>query len=689
MAKRSKQKESIKTVVSEPAISDSKKDVFKNWKWIVFAIGFLLYANTANFEYALDDKIVIITNQITTQGIGSSFDHFFYDSMDGFWAQQYGVDVSQLNKDALVAGGRYRPLSLFTFSIEYGLFGESPGISHVINALLYGLTGLVLFMLLLKLFPVSSASQVLKSIPFWTTVLFLVHPLHVEVVANIKSRDEILSFLFGIWALIYLIDYAKTKEFKPLIISGLLLFLSLLSKETTIAFVAIGPLMLYFFEIGEKQQWRMAFLGLLSSGVIYTLIRYSIIGAGSVEVGTELMNNPFLNASEGEKFATIFLILAAYIKLLFFPFPLTHDYYPYHLPFLADEEHYANWGSVGAIIGVVLMIGLIIVIVRGFKSRSIYAFCALLFLGTSILISNLFFPIGVFMNERFMYIPSLAWALGLTYFVFNLVKVKDKEGKMSPLVMGLGVVAVIFAGVTFNRSYAWESDLSLALADIEVSAGSAKMNMSAGDALLKNLPNISDEKERTEAINQSYIYLKRALDIYPTYFPPLDLLGTMYFEAGNYQEAIKFYGYCADRKPGNPQFVENIFIIGNKLVSELKYDEATRAYDVALAYSPSNKQYLLTAAEVFIQKLQNPSRAISYMERAHKYYPEDPNITEKLGINYAMLRRFDDAIAILEPLLQQYPQNASIMKNLGIAYYQAGDEERGSLLVAQSEQLAN
>tara|TARA_R110002050_G_scaffold11122_2_gene37831 strand:- start:31386 stop:33470 length:2085 start_codon:yes stop_codon:yes gene_type:complete len=686
--KSTKIKESpiVETEVEKEISVRTGLGIAKNWKILLFLFGFMLYANTINFDYALDDKIVIISNQITMKGFDGVVAHFFYDSMDGFWAEQYGVDVEDLNKNALVAGGRYRPLSLVTYAIEWELFGENPGLSHIINAILYGLTGLILFTFLLRLFPVQNI-PIWQSIPFWATLLFIAHPLHVEVVANIKSRDEILSLLFGLLALNYVIDYAKGLDMKKLGYAAAFLFLSLMSKETTIAFVALGPILLYFFNIGDAKSWKMSFFGLLLAGAAYTAIRFMVIGSPDTPIASELMNSPFLEATEGQRLATIFLILAAYIKLLFFPFPLTHDYYPFHLPFLGEEEHYANWSNLGTIAGVVILLGLLTVIVKGMKSKNVYSFSALFFLGTTILVSNLFFPIGVFMNERFMYVPTIAFVIVLTYLCLEVLPQKVK-GIQRPAILGfLGMVVLVFSVMTIGRSAAWKNDSTLALSDVKVSTGSAKVNMAAGDAIIRELANEKNPEKRQQMLDECYGYLKKSLDIYPGYFPPLDLLGKMYFEAGNYEESIIFYGYCAKRKPNDPSFVENIFIIGNKLLLEIRYDEAVAAYDSALVFAPTNKKYLLAAAQVSVQNLNNPGKGLPYMQKAYKLYPSDSDIAEKLAITYAMMSRFNDAIAILQPLYEANPENASIMQNLGIAYYQSGQIELGMALMDKSKLL--
>ena len=193
------------------------------------------------------------------------------------------------------------------------------------------------------------------------------------------------------------------------------------------------------------KDWKTSFIWLLGSGLLYTAIRFMVIGSSEVPNATELMNDPFLLATGSDRLATIFLVFAAYMKLLFFPFPLTHDYYPFHLPFLADEQQYAAWGDLGTIAGVLLMLGLIWVIIKGFKSKSIYAFSALFFLGTAILVSNLFFPIGVFMNDRFMYIPSIGFVVAISYFLIEFVPSKMKGVKSLSVLGFIGLITIVFS----------------------------------------------------------------------------------------------------------------------------------------------------------------------------------------------------------------------------------------------------
>ncbi len=84
------------------------------------------------------------------------------------------------------------------------------------------------------------------------TLIFMAHPVHTEVVANIKSRDEILSFLNGTLALLLVFDYSKSKNWISLALAVIFFFLSLLSKETAMTTLAIIPFMLFSLPLKRR-----------------------------------------------------------------------------------------------------------------------------------------------------------------------------------------------------------------------------------------------------------------------------------------------------------------------------------------------------------------------------------------------------------------------------------------------------
>ena len=158
---------------------------------MVFLVAFGLYANTLSHGYVLDDRVVITGNTYTQAGFAGIGDLLTTDSFRGF----LGRDVEEL------AGGRYRPLSLVTFAIEGALFGDSPAVAHLGNVLLFALCCVVLLGVLQELLGERSGPLSGLSVPFASALLFAVHPIHTEVVANIKGRDEILALLGSLGSL--------------------------------------------------------------------------------------------------------------------------------------------------------------------------------------------------------------------------------------------------------------------------------------------------------------------------------------------------------------------------------------------------------------------------------------------------------------------------------------------------------
>lgn len=128
---------------------------------LIAVVCFALYANTLGNEYALDDAIAITSNSFTKNGFSGIPDLFKYDTFTGFFG----------TTKELVAGGRYRPLSLVTFAIEWQLFGENPGVSHFINILLYALTGMILWQLLMR-FRAEESNVWFLSLPLVVVLLF-------------------------------------------------------------------------------------------------------------------------------------------------------------------------------------------------------------------------------------------------------------------------------------------------------------------------------------------------------------------------------------------------------------------------------------------------------------------------------------------------------------------------------------
>jgi len=210
--------------------AEAKKVVYPvkyGWGIIIAVIAFLLYANNIGFDYALDGSGAITGNRYVQEGFSGILKLMKVD----FW---YFSNVHL---------GYYRPLALITFAIEHQFFGGNPHISHFINCLIFAFSGFMLFILLSKIFNSYNAL-----FAFIVSLLFIAHPIHTEIVANIKGRDELLSFLNIMLMLWFALKFFDTKKIFYLILSLLFCYLGMLSKETALTGVMLLPVFLYYYK---------------------------------------------------------------------------------------------------------------------------------------------------------------------------------------------------------------------------------------------------------------------------------------------------------------------------------------------------------------------------------------------------------------------------------------------------------
>ena len=650
----------------------------KRYGWALFAIGVLLYSNTLFFDYTLDDAIVIYDNEFTTKGVAGIPGLLKYDTFRGFFKVE--------GKEKLVAGGRYRPLTPAMYALEVQLFApekkDAQGqamkdkdgsaifdpneagqhnavklVGHLVNVLLYSLSLVVLFYLLLSLLktaaPARQDAQYPVLVAFSAALIFAVHPIHTEAVANVKGRDEIMSLLGSLAALYCSLRAMQDK--KPLLglTAGGLFFLALLSKENAITFLAIVPLTFYFFTSARPGNIAVQTAPYLVAAALFLLIRGSILGwEGSGEAPRELMNNPFLKLvgnqyvdfTPGEKLATVFYTLGKYVQLLFFPHPLSHDYYPRAV----DIMEFGDWQ---VILSVLLYLGMGIFALVRLPKKDILSYCILFYLASLSVVSNLVFPVGTNMSERFIYMPSVGFAL-LVAVLFQRLAGKRK------VVMAMGALVLLVLGIlTFSRNFAWQDNYTLFTTDIKTVPNSAKLRNACGGELIAQSLKPENEARKTAMLTEAVDHLKAAISIHPTYKNPYLLLGNAYNYLKEYEASIQAYRQAL-------QLDENYGEARNNLAITLR--DAGRFYG---------------------EQKGDLSKSLSYLTQSYDMNPADYETARLLGVAHGISGNATQAIAFFGKALELAPGNADALYNLGTAYFNAGQAELARRYVEEAKKI--
>jgi len=702
----------------------------RTMKIIIFLLGFLLYANSIPNEYALDDSLVITSNDFTRKGFGGISQLLTTDSFKGHFKDQ----------TAYVAGGRYRPLSMITFALEWSLFGVSKGdkidykaddgnvytakitafdkkdiflqyrdsngqqlsgkmnlerylvdetilpyLSHGINAALYGLTGVLLYLLLVWCIPKKEGRLWWLQLPFVATALYLVHPLHVEIVANIKGRDEILALLLMLGCMFQSFRFVDTSRKIHLLWVGILFFLSMLAKESGLLFIVLIPLTIFFFKREKFGKGLMTVVPMLTAFVAYLGMRFGVAGLPSPFSGpeiTEIMNDPFYGSSKGDKFATKMYTWGLYLKMLIWPHPLTHDYYPFQIPIVKMSDP-------RAFVPLLLHIGLFYAGIIGLIRRTILGYCIIFYFATFFLVSNLVFPIGTFMNDRFMYWPSIGFSLALGYLLIKLFeRISETEQSFKvKMVVVCGLILLAFSAKTFTRTPVWKNNLILSGTDVQVSTNSAKAHMSAGLALIEKSRVQKDPAKEKEMLDKAVAHLTRSTELYSTYHHAWVLMGNAFYEYGDYTKAIDYYETCLDISNGYKDALNNLLFLALRSKEMEQYPESIRAWELLIDYKPDDPLNYKELGQLYGEKLGNPSKALEYLTLAYELSPKDFDIVQKLGVATGMLQRYEESLGWLQKALELQPDNAYIMLNMGITYINIGDSVTGQDYINKAVEL--
>lgn len=577
-------------------------------------IAFALYANTLGHEFVLDDSNAVTENHIVKQGVKGIGELLATDYRAGYWTAK---------------GTLYRPLSLVMFAIEWELFPNNPLPGHLINVLLYALTAYVLFTLLCRLLP-----AVPLIVPFLITLLFTAHPVHTEVVANIKSRDEILSFLFVIGALHLSLNFLKNERFATLAGAAGLYFLSFMAKESSITMLAAVPVLLYFFTAAPMKKILTVAGFFLGGAIFYLLLRRMVLGE-ITDISDVLLIDNFLIAAKdfSTKTATAVLILGKYLGLLFFPHPLSIDYAYNQIPVV-------GWANVKPLLSLAAYLVLAGIVLWRWKKKELWVFGIVFYFISISLYSNLVITIGSGFGERFLYVPSLGFCIALAGLLVTLFAAKPAEHLGALFLenkIAVAIVAVLFvagAAHTVARNRAWKDHYSIYASDVKHAPNSARLHYwFANETMKVKALAAPNENEKQKYLDDAIAEYNIALHIYPDYADAFGQRGLAFYRKKNYDRAIADYKRAIDLKVGQWKVYNNLGVIygeQNNLQEAMKYFKLALKVDTRFPdpYNNIAKTYLM---------MGDYQNAIKYCFETLKYATEEMTDVKKEMYGYLAL----------------------------------------------------
>ena len=567
---------------------------------LVAILAIATYAGTLGHGFALDDGPEVVDNAHVRSlaGVATVF-------TTSSWAGAGDASVPM-----------YRPLTTLSYSLNYALGGLDPFGFHLANVLLHAAVCVLVLLLGLRVglgLPAATAAA----------ALFAVMPVHVEAVANVAGRKDLLVAAFSIGALLAHARAVRRGGFAtalaPLLVAG-----ALLSKEAGLVLVGLLAAHDLIFARAEWRAHRRRALGLFVSYVAMTLLfvgaRHAVLGT-LVFPGIPFDENPIASAPTAVRVMTAVAVLGRGLALLVLPLSLSADYSYAAIPPVTTPFDPVFLASATAILALAAI---------AWRFRKVFPLGPFAFLWYGISIfpaSNLAVPIGTIFGERLLYVPSVAVALVAGAGAGWLLASRARVAAMAGLTLALGLYGLR----TWDYSRAWATDLTVFTAASAAEPDSAKAQRMAGGALM---------------------------------------------EAGRPEEAVAAFRRASEiiRRPGTPQdrLAPALVELGVAYERLGALDEANRIYDEVLAADPRNADALWRLGVVHWQRGDRPG-AVRLWERTVEVDPGHARAWNDLGIAASLAGDLDGARAAWQRATAADPNLASAWYRLGHVLDRQGD----------------
>jgi tetratricopeptide (TPR) repeat protein len=578
---------------------------------LIAACGFLVCANSLNGAFIWDDEGLIKDNIYI-----KSFSHL--------------PAVFSRNIEAGIEGNSafYRPLSIFSFMVDYSLWKLNPLGYHFVNTLLHVLVGLCLYWLVNVLFKDRLSS-------FLTAIIFLLHPVHTETVFYISDRPDLLAVFFMLLCFIFYLKHLEQRKVRTYIFTVLTTVFALLSKESGVLIPLI--LLLYHFSFKKKLKYG-AYFSVAGITFLYVLLKITLLKS-SLTQGEWIF-------SIFSRVPGFFVAITSYFRLLLLPFNLHMEYGQKIFPWIHPK----------AILGMVISVGLLTYAFKKRKEKKLVFFSILWFFLALLPVSNIY-PLAFYMAEHWLYLPSIGVFLILGRVISRLYRI-DKYRK--GVVAVTACLLVFYAVLTVKQADYWKEPIAFYKRTLKYAPNSARVYNNLGLAY----------KEKGENENAIAAYSK-AIDLDSKDVYAYNNLGVIYADMGKKWEAENLYERAVELEP---QFVEAYNNLGALYKDNGREKEALRLLKRAIEINPEFEGAYVNLG-IMLRKMGRYGEAIALYKKAIGINPVYAKAYYNLGFAYNEIGKEKEAITAFEKAIEINPDFIDAYNNLSVAYNNVGDKD--------------
>lgn len=532
--------------------------------------------------------------------------------------------------------GNWHPLTWLSHMMDVQLFKLNPAGHHLTNVLFHTANTILLFAVLRRLTATWWRSA-------FVAALFALHPLHVESVAWISERKDVLSAFFFVLTLLAYASYAQgsnTGGRRSFYLLSLTFFaLGLMSKPMLVT-VPCVLILVDYWPLGRFQSGSIPKL-LIEKIPFFALSAASCVATLVVQKEAQQTLDTL---SVGARVGNSLVSYARYLLKMFWPFNLATPY-----------PHPGHW-PVGEVILAALLLGILTLTVLWFGRRSPFAIVGWLwFLGMLVPVIGIIQVGEQSMADRYTYLPYIG------IFIVLVWTAAEVCGRLHVPPVFSGTVGILLLALCAVRArdqvHCWEDSYRLYRHAIAVS----KNNFIA----YYNLGSYLDTQGRMDEAMTNYL---KAVEIQPHYQDPLNNLGVIFANRKQFADAIPYFE-AAIRLKGD--FTDANANLANSLRESGKFAEAIPHYRAVLEKRPEDTSALNGLGNALSSQGQF-AEAIPYYEKSLHAKPDQTAAHYDLGNAFLKLRRLDEAIGQYRLAVEQKPDHAHALHDLGVALAMKG-----------------
>jgi tetratricopeptide (TPR) repeat protein len=523
-------------------------------------------------------------------------------------------------------GGQWHPVTWLSHMLAYDLYGLNPSGHHLLNLLFHIANTLLLFLLFQRMTGKRWQSGFMAA-------LFALHPLHVESVAWVAERKDVLFTFFWMLALWAYIRYAEKPTLGRYGLIIVCFALSLMSKSmaVTLPFVLF---LLDYWPLGRLKTQKILPLIIEKVPLLFLSAGACLMTLLAAWKGGAI--TAFDKLSLGVRTANASISYVAYITKMFWPAPLAVLYpHPLHLPF---------WKGVGPF----LLLALITVLLALGRRKYPYGVVGWLwYLGTLVPVIGLIQAGVQATADRFTYIPLIGLFIIIAYGLPDILL--GWRFRKTTLTLSGGLALSLLMIMTISQVKVWQNTIKLFSHTLKVTDRNYTIHNNLGVLF-------AHQRNDQEAL----LHYQKALEIYPRYADAHYNLGALLARQGKDQEAMAHF-YEALRIQPNKAEAQNY--LGIILVQQGKIEEAISCFGSALHANPNYALAYSNMGAALLHQGRN-QEAVSYLNEALRITPRDAKVHNNLGLALVYLKRGDEAEFHFTQALRNNPNYADAHCNL-------------------------